>query len=47
MRPVVVSIWNDNVQFAVDWTSLVVERGEVAFLARHMELQYTSLRAKR
>ena len=47
MQPVVVNIWNDNVQFAVDRESLVVERGEVAFLARHVELQYTALRAKR
>ena len=47
MQPVAVNIWNDNVQFAVDRESLVVERGEVALLARHVELQYTALRAKR
>ena len=47
MQPVVVGIWNDNMQFAVDRESLVVERGEVALFARHVELQNTSLRAKR
>lgn len=47
MQLVKVGIWNDNMHFAVDRESLVVERGEVALLARHVELQNTSLRAKR
>ncbi|SEO04942.1 hypothetical protein SAMN05216281_1285 [Cryobacterium luteum] len=47
MQPVAVKIWNDNKPFAVDRESLVVERGKVALLARHVELQNTSLRAKR
>ena len=47
MQLVVVGIRNDNMQFAVDKESLVVERGEVVLLARRGELKYTALQAKR